>query len=203
MRIAFTLMVLAMTTGGLLMSQVPTQGERDRAMSYLHSTRKQFLDVVMPATPEQWKFKPVAGGWSIAEIAEHLAVTEEAVTTDIEKILQAPATPEKKSETVGKDEMIMKALPDRSRRVQSPEAVTPTGRWSTRDAVVTEFKRRRDHMIEFIEKTPGDLRSHMTPHPFLKQLDCYQWTLFLAAHTDRHVQQMREVMADPGFPKKP
>ena len=185
------------------MSQAPTQGERDRAMSYLHSTRKQFLDVVAAATPEQWKYKPAGGGWSIAEIAEHLAVTEGTVTASIEKALREPATPEKKAGAAEKDNLVMKAVPDRSRRVQAPEAVTPRGRWTTREAVAAEFKLRRDHTIEFIEKTPADLRSHMAPHPILKWLDCYQWTLFLAAHADRHVQQIQEVMADPGFPKRP
>ena len=183
------------------MSQAPTQGERDRAMSYLHSTRKQFLDAVTPLSSAQWKFKPSGGGWSVAEVAEHLTVVEESVMSGIGQALQSPPTPEKRGETAGKDDLIMKNIPDRSRKVQSPEAVTPTGRWSTRDALVADFKLRRGKTIEFIQRTPADLRSHMFPHPFLKLLDCYQWTLMLAAHADRHVQQMKEVMADPGFPK--
>lgn len=184
------------------MSQVPTQGERDRAMSYLHATRKQVLDVALPLSPAQWNYKPAGRGWSVAEITEHLTVTEGSVFAGVQQALAAPATPEKKSETAGKDEMIMKNLPDRSRKVQAPETITPTGRWSSRDALMAEFKTRRDKTIGFIEKTPADLRSHMFPHPFLKTLDSYQWMLFLAAHSDRHIQQMREVMADPGFPKR-
>ena len=183
------------------MSQAPTQGERDRAMSYLHSTRKQFLDTVTPLSPAQWKFKPSGGGWSVAEVAEHLTVIEESIMTGIGQALQSPPTPEKKPETAGKDERVMKNVPDRSRKVQSPEAFKPTGRWSTREALLEDFKLRRGNTIEFIEKTPADLRSHMFPHPFLELLDCYQWTLMLAAHADRHIQQMKEVMADPGFPK--
>ena len=184
------------------MPQAPLQGERDRAMSYLHSTRKQFLDVVTPLSASQWSYKPAGGGWSIAEVAEHLAVTEGATYAAIEKALREPATPEKKSETAGKDDIIMTRVPDRSRKVQAPESITPTGRWPSRDALVAEFKTRRDTTIEFIEKTPADLRGHMFPHPFIKLLDCYQWVLFLAAHSDRHIQQMKEVMAGPGFPAR-
>lgn len=184
------------------MSQTPTQGERDRAMSYLHSTRKQFLDAVLPHSEAQWKYKPASGGWSVAEVAEHLTMTEGEVFAGIRQALAAPATPEKKSETAGKDEIIMTRLPDRSRKAQSPESIAPTGRWPSRDAVVAEFKTRRDQTIEFIEKTPADLRSHMFAHPNFKALDCYQWVLLLAAHSDRHIQQIREVMADPGFPKR-
>lgn len=201
MRIA-SIVVLILATEGIVMPQVTVQGERDRAMSYLHATRKQFLDVVTPLSAAQWSYKPAGGGWSIAEVAEHLAVTEAGTFTAIEKNLREPATPERKTETAGKDDMIMKGVPDRSRKVQAPETVAPTGRWPTRDALVAEFKIRRDSTIAFIEKTPADLRGHMFAHPFLKLLDCYQWVLFLAAHSDRHIQQMQEVMASPGFPNR-
>ena len=88
MRIASTL-VLILITEGIVMPQAPLQGERDRAMSYLHSTRKQFLDVVTPLSASQWSYKPAGGGWSIAEVAEHLAVTEGATYAAIEKALRA------------------------------------------------------------------------------------------------------------------
>ena len=184
------------------MAQVPTQGERDRAMSYLHATRKQFLDTAGPLLPAQWNHKPAGGGWSVAEVAEHLAVTEGSVLAGIERVLHEPATPERKAETAGKDEAIVKNVPNRERKVQSPEEFKPTGRFATRDAAVAEFKAKRDQTIEFIEKTPAELRVHMFPHPFFKLLDCYQWTLMLAAHSDRHIQQMKEVIASPGFPAK-
>ncbi len=202
MRTAYSALPLILIMKGALMSQVPTQGERDRAMSYLHATRKQLLDTVVPLSEKQWKFKPADGGWSVAEVAEHLAVTEGTVFSDIERTLREPATPGRKTETAGKDDIIMTGVPDRSRKVQAPEAVTPTGRWSSRDAAVAEFKLRRDKTIEFIEKSPAELRSHMFPHPFLGLLDCYQWTIFLAAHSDRHIRQIKEVIASPGFPRQ-
>jgi hypothetical protein len=201
MRIVTALLVMTTMGVPMLTSQTPTQGERDRAMSYLHATRKQFLDAALPLSEAQWKYKPAGGGWSVADIAEHVTATEGAILGNIEKSLQRPPTPERKSETAGKDEIVMNAVPNRSRKVQSPDELKPTGRWPTRQSLVTGFKSQRDRAIEFIEKTQADLRSHMAPHPVLKMLDCYQWTLFLAAHTDRHLQQMREVMADPGFPK--
>jgi len=118
---------MTMTTGELW-AQAPAQGERDRAMSYLHATRKQFLDVVTPLSAAQWQYKPAGGGWSIAEVAEHLTVTEGGVMAGIEQALTTPATPDKKTDTAGKDDLIMKGVPDRSRKVQAPEAMTPTGR---------------------------------------------------------------------------
>jgi hypothetical protein len=34
------------------------------------------------------------------------------------------------------------------------------------------------------------------------ELDAYQWMLFMAAHSKRHLAQIEEVKADPNFPKK-
>jgi hypothetical protein len=35
----------------------------------------------------------------------------------------------------------------------------------------------------------------------MKGMDAYQWLLFLCAHTERHLAQIREVKANAGFPK--
>lgn len=179
-----------------------SQGERDRAMSHLHATRKMFLDAVTPLTEVQWNFKPAPDRWSVSEVAEHLAVTEELIIQRIGKVLAGPAEPGKKPEERVKDELVLRVIADRSQKAQAPEVIRPTGRYRTRAGVVEAFRSNRDRTIEFVSTTQQDLRSHFSPHPAAGMLDCYQWTLLLAAHTDRHVQQMREVMADPGFPKK-
>ena len=89
----------------------------------------------------------------------------------------------------------------RSRKAQAPEQIRPSGKYATREALVEAFKRSRDRSIGFVQTTHLDLRSHFATHPAAGLLDAYQWMLLMSAHTDRHVQQMREVMASPGFPK--
>ncbi|MBM3814909.1 MAG: DinB family protein [Acidimicrobiia bacterium] len=193
--------VLLMMMSSMMPGQAISQGERDRSMSYLHATRKQLLDAVSGMTEAQWKFKPGPERWSAAEITEHLAATEDAVWETVGKAMQAAAAPEKKAEVQGKDDLIMKAVPNRSRRVQAPEPVQPTGRWKSKAEAVAAFKQYRDRTIELVQTSQKDLRAHFAPHPFLGLFDCYQWTVFAAAHADRHLQQLREVMEDPGFPK--
>src|SRR5712672_1484573 len=56
-----------------------TQVERERAMSELHATRKQFLDSVAGLSDAQWNFKPSPDVWSVAEVAEHIAVSEDTI----------------------------------------------------------------------------------------------------------------------------
>jgi hypothetical protein len=38
--------------------------------------------------------------------------------------------------------------------------------------------------------------------PLGKKLDAYEWVLCIAAHSERHTQQINEVKSDPNFPKK-
>jgi hypothetical protein len=179
-----------------------SQGERDRAMSHLHATRKMMLDTVTRLSDTQWKFKPAPDAWSVGEIAEHLAVTEDLIYGLIQKALAEPPAPEKKTETKEKDEQVLKMIADRSRKFQAPEMIRPSGKYSGRTAVVDAFRDSRDRTIEFVKTTQADLRSHFAPHPVMGSLDGYQWALLISAHTDRHVQQMKEVIANPSFPKQ-
>src|SRR3989442_4942006 len=97
------------------------QGERDRAMSHLHATRKVFLDSVAGLSDAQWNFKPSPERWSIAECAEHIAVSEDSLFELTQQALKSPAAPEKKAQAAGKDEMILRMIPNRSVKAQAPE----------------------------------------------------------------------------------
>lgn len=182
-------------------AQTLSQGERDRAMSYLHATRKQFLDIVQTVSDKQFKFKPGPDRWSIAEVAEHLTLAEDTIFGAAQRTLGAPKVTVAPDEYKKRDELIMKMVPDRSRKAQAPEQIRPTGKFATREALLAGFKSRRDRTIEFVKTTKADVRSHTSPHPVLGPIDVYEWVLFIAAHSDRHIQQMREVMADAKYPK--
>jgi hypothetical protein len=42
------------------------------------------------------------------------------------------------------------------------------------------------------------LRDWFAPHPFAGIIDGYQWILFLAAHTDRHAEQIEATRSKLG-----
>jgi hypothetical protein len=90
----------------------------------------------------------------------------------------------------------------RENKVKTSTALEPqnTGFNSVEEAV-TSFKSNRGKLIDFVKNTNIDLRNHVATLPF-GSLDGYQMLLFIGAHSNRHAAQMREVVADPGFPKK-
>jgi len=179
-----------------------TPEERTKAIDYLKQTQKDFLSSIEGVSEAQWKFKAAPDRWSIAETAEHIAVTEgfiwEMVTG---KIMKSPAAPEKRAEVKGKEEMIMAKIPDRSRKAQAPEPLKPTGRWATREALAKEFEAMRAKEITYVAETKEDLRSHFEEHPAVKTMDAWQWLIFNGAHCKRHTAQILEVKADPNYPK--
>lgn len=186
-----------------LQAQPLTKHERDFAMSHLHATRKLFLDSIAGLSEAQWRFKPAPDAWSIAEVAEHITVSEEAIFDRITKqMLAGPAAPEKKAEVAGKDEKVIQAVVSRQQKFQAPEFLKPSNRWKTPEEMIRHFKARRDQSIAFIDKTQDELRTRLANHPALGTLDAYQWFLLLSAHTERHTNQIKEVKANPKFPKK-
>ncbi len=200
MRILLSLLMLLPATG---VAAPLSQGDRNRAMSELHATRKQFLDAIQGLSPAQWNFKPAGGAWSVAETAEHIAVSEDELFGLItKKIMTSPADPSKRALVKGKDEQVLKGIEDRSAKSKAPEFLTPKHRWADAQAVAAHFKESRDRTIEYVKTTKDELRDHFAPHPALKDLDAYQWILVIAGHTNRHVQQINEVKANPNFPKR-
>ena len=98
------------------------------------------------------------------------------------------------------DALVIQQVPDRSHKAQAPEPLQPTNRYGSPDASRKHFVESRDKTIEFLKTTP-DLRDHVADSPLGTKLDGYEWVLFIAAHSERHTKQIKEVEADPGFPK--
>jgi hypothetical protein len=179
-----------------------TTEERNKAIDYLKQTQKDFLASIDGVSEAQWKFKAAPDRWSIAETAEHIAVTEQFIWELVTgKIMKSPAAPEKRAEVKGKEETIMKMIPDRSRKAQAPEPLKPTGRWATQAALAKEFESIRAKEIAYVAETKEDLRSHFEDHPAVKTMDAWQWLIFNGAHCKRHTAQILEVKADPNYPK--
>lgn len=182
-------------------AQTLSQGERDRAMSELHATRKAFVDLVSAASPEQLNFKPAPAVWSVMEIAEHIAMTEPFLAKLASSGLGKPADPAKLAQTKGKDQAVLTTIADRTQKAQAPPMLVPKASFKSRDALIAAFKQSRDANIAYLRDTKDPLRACVIDAGG-SPMDCYQVYLMIAAHTQRHVSQMKEVMANPGFPKK-
>lgn len=182
-------------------AQSVPQKDRDAAVSHLKETRQKFLDSMNGLSDAQWTYKAGPDRWSIAEVAEHIAVSETTILGLVtDKIMKSP--PVAKEPGGATDAKVIEAITDRSAKFQAPEMLKPTNRWSTRDALTKDFSAAREKTIAYVSTTTDDLRGHAAPHPVMKTLDAYQWILLLSAHSARHTAQIEEVKQSPGYPKK-
>jgi hypothetical protein len=201
-------MILALALAGVAQTaaspatQTLSAAEREAALKSLQETRDAFLKSIAGLSEKQWRFKPAPDRWSVAEVSEHIAVAESGIFGMVQgKIMTSPATPEKRAEVAGKDEIIMTRVPDRSHKAQAPEFLKPTGRWATREELTKAFEDSRKATMDYVRTTNDDLRDHFGPHPAFGTLDAYQWILLISTHSERHTKQIEEVKTDPNFPK--
>ena len=182
------------------LSQAQTQADRDRAVQYLEKTRQGVLDATKGLSPAQWSFKSAPDRWSVAEVSEHIAAAEDLLYGSIQtEAMKAPARPAGE-DVKAIDDFVVAAIPDRSHKAQAPEPLKPTNRFATPEATLKHFEESRARTEDFV-KTQQGLRDHASDSPLGKKLDPYEWVLFIAAHSERHIKQILEVKADPNFPK--
>jgi hypothetical protein len=195
-----TKLCFALVAAGVLASaQELAQGDRDRALSHLHGTRKLLLDQVAGLSEAQWKFKPADDKWSLAEVVEHLVLTEKGLFGMTLKVAEGPAvaTPPANKTT---DEAILKMVPNRDTKVKAPDMFVPTGRFGIGAPLVQQYKDARAATLNFTRETKLDLRHHISDSP-MGPTDCLQWLLFISAHNERHLAQIAEIKSDTKYPR--
>jgi len=190
--------------GGALDARAQGLSSEDRAKlkDYLVSTRDQVLKEASTLSEAQWSYKQAPDRWSVGEVVEHLALTEPFLFELHQKTLASPAAAaDKREATKGKDEMIRTKIADRSNKVMAPEPLRPSTSLGDRTQVLAAFKDQRAKTLDYVEKTTADLRAHVSDQSPLGPVDSYQWLLYIAAHTERHLGQIREVKASAQFPR--
>ncbi len=175
-----------------------TETEKKEGVAQLDRTRAGVVEATKGLSEAQWKFKPGPDRWSVAEVLEHIVLTEGFLLESTQKVMETPAGKVDR-DTKNTDKLVLTAISDRTQRAQAPEPVRPTGRWSPQEAL-DRFVKVRERTTGFMKTTP-DLREHAADSPLGRPLDAYQWLLFISAHSERHTRQILEVKADPNFPK--
>jgi hypothetical protein len=173
--------------------------EKDRAARYLAQSRTSVVHVVRGLTQAQWDFKAAPERWSIAEIVEHVALVEELFLERIVPRLCVSPLRELDGDAHAIDQQILFPPADASARFLAPPPVSPAGRWTPAESL-DRFLDGRKATCAFLEAPGIELRLHRLDHPMLGPLDGYQWVLFMAAHTQRHVKQILAVKIHPGLP---
>src|SRR5262245_56263895 len=78
----------------------------------------------------QWSFKPGPDKWSIAEIVEHLIVSEEQYLAEVRGAMFAPARPELAARTRGNDQRVIDFMNQETPHI-AIQLAQPMGRFAS------------------------------------------------------------------------
>ncbi len=199
-----SLLTLLVITGlaGTINDNSISKKERKTAVSLFKDTRTDVLESIKGLSAQQLDFKVSPEKWSIKECMYHIAISEKNLWGMYESNMKSPANPEKRSDINMTDEDLIKKIEDRSTKVKTFEPFEPKNTpYKTMNEAVEAFKEYRADHIKHMRSSTEDMRNHVLKMPF-GSMDCYQLCLMMAAHSNRHTQQINEVKADPAFPKQ-
>src|ERR1700730_6703771 len=166
------ILLACMGTAAAARGQELSYADKERAMQYLESTKKNIVDATKGLSTAQWSFKSAPDRWSVAEVMEHIAAAEDLLRGMIvEKAMKA--LPEPGRDLKKTDDAVVAMIPDRSHKLQAPEPLKPTNRYGSPEGGVKHFLDSRAPTEEFLNSTP-DLRQHVSESPMGMKLDAYE-----------------------------
>lgn len=167
-----------------------TAEDRIALTAALEHSRTLLLSTVNDISEDAWHLKD-GDKWSVAEIMEHLWIIEYGVSkVVIPRLLSEPAAA---GPGPSEDAALIAKTLDRSQKIAAPERVTPKDVSLPKDKAIARFADTRDKLKAFVESTEADLRVHHGIHPVFGMIDCCQWVLLVAAHTERHTAQIAQL----------
>lgn len=173
-----------------------TQLERQRLVAHLEMTESWLVDETSELSAAQWQFRPAPGTWSVLDVVEHLVVAEPIYWQDLQKAMKAAPSTRK---LPGTDDGVLWYGIDRTDRQKAIPTEEPKGQLRDLRTGLEAFRKLRALMLQYARTTDDDLRGHVVER---EKCDAYQWLLLISAHGQRHVLQIREIKADPKFPKE-
>jgi hypothetical protein len=170
--------------------------ERQRLLAHLEMTERWLSDEVSRLSPAQLDFHPAPTAWSVRDVLDHLIVVGTIYWDDLQTAMKSGVTDRKSMST---DADILWYGIDRTNRETAIPPERPKG--LARDVADALKRFHSDHarLANFIRTTGEDLRSRIVER---QQCDAYQWALLITTHEQRHILQIREIKAHPGFPRQ-
>ncbi|MEO5590093.1 MAG: DinB family protein [Gemmatimonadaceae bacterium] len=167
-------------------------------LAYLDESRARLLETAHAMNPTFAQIRPRDEEWSAAENLSHLAAVEKSVLRLIGKAIE-----ESRDGDLGADESAESVLGSLDRfkvasglpKVISPERIAPDPNAPVADSVAALTATREQLREVLLECGDLNLSAIKRPHPMLRDLNLYQWVLFVAQHEERHRQQIDATLA--------
>ena len=171
--------------------------------SHKRATLARIIEVVGVLSIEQSNQRPIGGGWTIAEIIEHLSIVDGQMLQLVSALLRksenaTDARPSSSTFVISLDTL---AQQFGTQRIATRDNFQPTGRPSIAQSLAS----LNDTQEQLCNLSPRlisvDLCGVTFPHWFLGPLNLGQWLAFIGYHEQRHLNQVLSILAQPDFPQ--
>lgn len=164
-------------------------------IDYLDRERADLDRAIATVPADRHTQRPSAEAYSVAEVVNHLAITDGRITALLTKV-----TGEAKGHGASPDDETSPILPkikvshilDRTTKIRNPRA-DPAPGCNVQDGLVALDAARNNLKTLLRQPDLPDLGGVTAPHPAFGPLTGYEWVAFIAAHTHRHADQIREI----------
>jgi len=173
-----------------------TQAERQHVVAHLEMTQAWLTDEVSSLSATQLNFRPGPDRWTVAEVVQHLVVSEPNYWKLLHDALKQP--PRKLAEQATDADVLWYGI-DRTQHEKTPSNQNPKGQDINTAQALKTFLGLHAQLLQMARSTDEDLRGHAVPE---WGVDAYQCLLEISTHEQRHILQIREIKANAGFPKK-
>ncbi|MFN6964641.1 MAG: DinB family protein [Pyrinomonadaceae bacterium] len=144
--------------------------------------------------------RPGDAKWSIAEIAEHVAIVEYGTYRICAKLLgkaQADnAVVERPGHATLSTDFAAAAGEVRDAKLEAPDIVKPTGKMSVADAIakMDDTAQKLDEIRPLFDTLDCD--GYKFPHPYFGEMSAAEWLSLIGGHAERHLKQAETVLAE-------
>jgi DinB superfamily len=137
-----------------------------------------------------WQTLPEVNSWSAAHLIAHLCQVERSVLGYAGRVIRK--TPFHVP-YLQRFHVPFLVVEKRLIRRKSPIPIDAE-LFASKEAMLAELRSVRGRTLSFLDETRHrDLSAYYWPHPFLGQLNFYNWFTFIAVHQVRHTKQMVEI----------
>jgi hypothetical protein len=166
-------------------------------VDYLDRERAE-LDRAIAAVPQnRHTSKPSSEAWSVAEVVNHLAIIDRRITALLTKVAgearAAGASPDTDGSPILPRIDVRRVL-DRTAKIRNPRG-DPDADCSVAGGLTALDAARNDLKVLLRQPDLPNLGGVSAPHPAFGMMTGYEWVAFMAAHTRRHADQIREIGA--------
>jgi hypothetical protein len=154
----------------------------------LHSNTNSLLTLLENHSNEVLNLRK-ENQWSVLDCVEHLFALESL----LKKVI-AGTTEKTERDPEEKVELIKQVFRNHERKLNAPAPIAPGNQDKDKASLLLSFSQNRNELAQILDKEDVTRTCLDFSHHFFKQLTRYEWANFILYHSERHQDQVKNIL---------